>query len=183
MASPQSPARCWLGSSRVRRDAGPEPKRFHDLRHTAATLMLTMAVALETIQETLAHASFRTTRDIYARVLPSMQREAADKMGTFLRGEVSRGPWLHRSLHPVLADPSAAGCEDRSRFGSCPSRPRSQVVRQRSAKPPSRVRFPPWPPVIPSSQPAAIGYRRTHSESFLWRQREPVEGTPARPAG
>lgn len=63
--------------------------RFHDLRHTAATLMLVMGVPLETIQETLGHASFGTTKDIYAHVLPSMQREAADRMGEFLRGEAS----------------------------------------------------------------------------------------------
>ncbi len=49
--------------------------------------MLVMGVPLETIQETLGHASFRTTKDIYAHVLPSMQRDAADKMGAFLRGE------------------------------------------------------------------------------------------------
>ena len=72
---------------RLMREAGLQRKRFHDLRHTAATLMLVMGVPLETIQETLGHASFRTTKDIYAHVLPSMQREAADKMGAFLRGE------------------------------------------------------------------------------------------------
>ena len=71
------------------KDAGLNPRTFHGPRHTAATLLLTMVVRLEVIQETLGHASFRTTRDIYAHVLPSMQREAADKMGAFLRGEVS----------------------------------------------------------------------------------------------
>jgi integrase len=72
---------------RLMNEAGLEPRRFHDLRHTSATLMLVMGVPLETIQETLGHASFRTTKDIYGHVLPSMQREAADRMGAFLRGE------------------------------------------------------------------------------------------------
>lgn len=69
------------------RDAGIEPKRFHDLRHTAATMMLAMGVRLEVIQEVLGHASFRTTRDIYAHILPELTRDASDKIGAFLRGD------------------------------------------------------------------------------------------------
>lgn len=69
------------------REVGLEPKRFHDLRRITATLMLVVGVSPETILETLGHASFRTTKDTYAHVLPSMQRDAADKMGAFLRGE------------------------------------------------------------------------------------------------
>lgn len=72
---------------RLMREAGLEPKRFHDLRHTAATLMLVMGVPLEVIQQTLGHASYTTTRDLYAHVLPQMQRQASDKIGAFLRGE------------------------------------------------------------------------------------------------
>lgn len=72
---------------RLMRDAGLEPKRFHDLRHTAATLMLIMGVPLEVIQQTLGHASYTTTRDLYAHVLPEMQRQGSDKIGAFLRGE------------------------------------------------------------------------------------------------
>ena len=67
-------------------EAGLQPKRFHDLRHTAATLMLAMGVPMETISATLGHSGTRVTDEIYAHVLPSMQRDAADKMGAFLRG-------------------------------------------------------------------------------------------------
>ena len=71
----------------VMEEAGLERRRFHDLRHTAASLMLAMGVRLETMQETLGHASFRTPKDLYAHVMPEIQREAADRMGEFLRGE------------------------------------------------------------------------------------------------
>jgi integrase len=67
-------------------EAGLEPKRFHDLRHTAATLMLAMGVPMETLSATLSHRGTRVTDEAYAHVLPSMQRDAADKMGAFLRG-------------------------------------------------------------------------------------------------
>ena len=68
------------------KDAGLNPRTFHGLRHTAATLLLTMGVRLEVIQETLGHANFRATRDLYADVLPELQTDAADKMDAFLSG-------------------------------------------------------------------------------------------------
>ena len=54
--------------------------RFHDLRHTAATLMLKQGVHPKVVSERLGHASIQITLDRYSHVLPSMQREAADKM-------------------------------------------------------------------------------------------------------
>ncbi len=66
--------------------AGLGRRTFHGLRHTAATLLLTMGVPLAVIQEVLGHASLTTTRDLYADVLPELEREAADKMDAFLTG-------------------------------------------------------------------------------------------------
>jgi integrase len=67
------------------KDAELTPRTFHGLRHTAATLLLTMGVRLEVIQETLGHASFRTTRDLHTHARPEIQSDAADKMDAFLR--------------------------------------------------------------------------------------------------
>ena len=64
--------------------AGLGHRTFHGLRHTSATLLLTMGVPLAVIQEQLGHASFTTTRDLYADVLPELQRDAADRMDEFL---------------------------------------------------------------------------------------------------
>lgn len=58
--------------------------RFHDLRHSAATLFLSMGVPMKVIQELLGHSSITITADIYSHVLPSMYREAMDKIGGFL---------------------------------------------------------------------------------------------------
>jgi integrase len=59
--------------------------RFHDLRHSAATLLLSMGVPLKVVQELLGHSNFSMTANIYAHVLPSMQQEAMNKMDDFFR--------------------------------------------------------------------------------------------------
>lgn len=54
--------------------------RFHDLRHTAATLLLKENVHPKIVQEMLGHSSITLTLDTYSHVIPSMQKEAASKM-------------------------------------------------------------------------------------------------------
>ena len=63
--------------------------RFHDLRHTAATLMLAHGVNPKVVQERLGHANIRITLDTYAHVVPSMQREAADRIDDVLRAHLA----------------------------------------------------------------------------------------------
>jgi integrase len=60
------------------------PIRFHDLRHTAATLMLGAGVHPKIVSERLGHATIAITMDTYQHVLPTMQREAADVMAAIL---------------------------------------------------------------------------------------------------
>ncbi|MEI6805519.1 MAG: site-specific integrase [Myxococcaceae bacterium] len=54
--------------------------RFHDFRHTAATLLLSQGVHPKVVQERLGHAQISITLDTYSHVLPSMQKEAAEKL-------------------------------------------------------------------------------------------------------
>lgn len=56
--------------------------RFHDLRHSAATILLGMGVHPKIVQELLGHSNINTTMDIYSHVLPSMQKEAMGKLDT-----------------------------------------------------------------------------------------------------
>lgn len=58
------------------------PIRFHDLRHTSATLLLAQGVHPKVVQERHAHISM--TLDTYSHVLPSMQKDAAGKLDSML---------------------------------------------------------------------------------------------------
>ena len=66
------------------RNAGLPRIRFHDLRHSAATLLLGMGVEMKIVQELLGHSSISITADIYGHVLPPMYKSAMDKMDGFL---------------------------------------------------------------------------------------------------
>jgi len=58
--------------------------RFHDLRHTCATLLLGRNVNPKIVQEMLGHANISETMDTYSHVLPSMQESAASAIETAL---------------------------------------------------------------------------------------------------
>ena len=64
--------------------SGAPAIRFHDLRHTAATFLLAQGVDPRTIMETLGHSQISLALNTYAHVLPSLQRDAADRMNAML---------------------------------------------------------------------------------------------------
>ena len=70
---------------RVLERAGLDELRFHDLRHTFATLALQNGVDVKTLSGILGHYSAGFTLDTYAHVTTQMQEEAANKMGDFLQ--------------------------------------------------------------------------------------------------
>ncbi|MEA2594030.1 MAG: hypothetical protein QOF01_499, partial [Thermomicrobiales bacterium] len=59
--------------------------RFHDLRHTGATLMIANGVPAKVVSERLGHASISITLGLYAHVQEGMQRDAADRLEEMLR--------------------------------------------------------------------------------------------------
>ena len=69
--------------------AGLPPIRFHDLRHTAASLLFAQGVHPKVVQERLGHATIAITLDTYSHVIPTMQKEAATQLDALLsaRGE------------------------------------------------------------------------------------------------
>jgi integrase len=66
--------------------AGLPAVRLYDLRHTAATLALTVGVSPKVVSEQLGHASAAFTLDVYSHVLPHMQDDAAAKVEAALIG-------------------------------------------------------------------------------------------------
>jgi integrase len=72
--------------------AGLTHVRYHDLRHTAATLLIAQGVPMKFVQKILGHSSFKVTMDTYAHVLPSMLEDAAQVMEDLLTPQT---PLLH----------------------------------------------------------------------------------------
>ncbi len=70
--------------------AGMNHIRFHDLRHTHATWLLTSGVHPKVVQERLGHGTIGITLDTYSHVLPSMQEEAARKIDAILQVALDR---------------------------------------------------------------------------------------------
>jgi integrase len=64
--------------------AGLPDIRFHDLRHTAATLLLMSGVHPKIVADRLGHSKIGITIDLYSHVLPSMQKEAASRIDSLL---------------------------------------------------------------------------------------------------
>jgi integrase len=59
--------------------------RFHDLRHSHATQMLSSNVHPKVVQERLGHAGVAVTLDLYSHVLPGIQENAAERVDEVLR--------------------------------------------------------------------------------------------------
>ncbi len=73
---------------RVLKRAGLPKVRFHDLRHTFATLALQNGVDVKTVSGMLGHFSAGFTLDTYAHITSAAQRQAAQTMGSVLAGTV-----------------------------------------------------------------------------------------------
>lgn len=61
--------------------------RFHDLRHTFATLLLAKGVHIKVISEMLGHSSIRITLDTYSHVVPSLQAEAISALDAMFNND------------------------------------------------------------------------------------------------
>jgi integrase len=75
---------------KVLKEANLPRIRFHDLRHTAATLMLLKGVPAITVSKILGHASVGFTLQTYGHVLPSMEQDAVKKMDDLFAGMTGR---------------------------------------------------------------------------------------------
>jgi integrase len=84
LGTPLDPSNMSRDFKRTLKMAGLPNIRFHDLRHTAATLMLQQGIHPKIVQERLGHSDISLTLNTYSHVLPSMQEDAAEKMDEIL---------------------------------------------------------------------------------------------------
>jgi integrase len=74
--------RYWLPAVR---DAGLEPLRFHDLRHTCASLLIAQGAHVKEIQMRLGHSSITTTMNVYGHLLPSLDQRLSEGLDEMYR--------------------------------------------------------------------------------------------------
>jgi integrase len=82
-----NPNRVLEALKKVLKQAGLPTIRFHDLRHSAATLLLSLGIHPKVVQELLGHSQIGMTLDIYSHVLPTMQKEAMERLTKALEDE------------------------------------------------------------------------------------------------
>ena len=83
---PHTVSQAWR---RIVRRLGLKGVRFHDLRHTCASMLLQQGVHPKIVQERLGHSSISITLDLYSHVVPGLQHAAADKMDAIFNKSVT----------------------------------------------------------------------------------------------
>jgi integrase len=87
-----NPTRDMLGQLKsLLKKAGLPDIRFHDLRHSAATLLLSVGVHPKVVQEILGHSQIGITLDVYSHVLPGMQQDAINRLNAVIEGAAMVG--------------------------------------------------------------------------------------------
>lgn len=89
--SPLLPSTVSQAWRRLTRGLGFNNIRFHDLRHSHATLMLKAGVHPKVVQERLGHSSIAITLDTYSHVMPGMQHHAAETFAKMLDPNIRQG--------------------------------------------------------------------------------------------
>lgn len=74
------------GIPRIKR-TGCEGLKFHEHRHTRATLLISNRAEIKTVQNGFGHSAAALTMDICAHAIEQNDREAADEIGELLGGE------------------------------------------------------------------------------------------------
>ncbi len=98
----------WWSNSRINRDlklllegATLRPQRFHDLRHTFASLLLASGVSPRTLMEWLKHNQSGITMNIYAHVMPAAKQDAAESSRRYSpeahRGQTGVNPRVRKT--------------------------------------------------------------------------------------
>jgi integrase len=84
VGTPIDPRNLYREFQGICRSAGLGDWHPHELRHSAASLMLAQGVKIQVVSQVLGHASIRMTADVYGHILDPDRAEAADVMGTTL---------------------------------------------------------------------------------------------------
>jgi integrase len=84
IGTPIDPRNLYREFQTVCRKAGLGDWHPHELRHSAASLMLAQGVKIQVVSQVLGHSSIRMTADVYGHILDPDRKEAAEAMGSVL---------------------------------------------------------------------------------------------------
>ena len=84
--------------SKILERAGLPHMRFHDLRHTHATLMLMAGIHPKIVSERLGHSKIAITLDIYSHIVPRMQEAAAESFDQLLKAKAGEAESVSKML-------------------------------------------------------------------------------------
>jgi integrase len=104
IGTPMEPRNLYRRYKTLLKKAGLPDIRFHDLRHTAATLMLLNGIPLLVVSRRLGHSKPSVTLDIYGHAMPGMQDEAAALMDEMMTP-------ITAQLQPNCSSPENASTE------------------------------------------------------------------------
>lgn len=82
---PQDPRNLLRHYERIIKRSGLPYIRFHDLRHTHATMLLQLGEHPKVVSERLGHSRVGITMDVYSHVMPDMQKDAADNFEKMMK--------------------------------------------------------------------------------------------------
>jgi integrase len=86
IGTPIEPRNLYRDFRGILADAKLPMIRFHDLRHSAASLLLAQGAHPRLVMELLGHSKISTTMDTYSHVIPAMMKDVADKMESIFTG-------------------------------------------------------------------------------------------------
>ncbi len=87
LGTPVHPRNDYRSFREIIRQAGLRQVRLHDLRHTAASVLLAQGVPARVVMEILGHSQISVTLNTYAHVAPEIAREAAQRVEGALWGD------------------------------------------------------------------------------------------------
>lgn len=87
VGTPMSPRNLLRDFKELLRTANLPDIRFHDLRHSCASLLAANGVPARVAMEVLGHANITTTQNIYTHVFDDAKRQAADVMDKLFAGK------------------------------------------------------------------------------------------------
>ena len=90
---PFQPSNVWRRAQRAWKRAGIEPIGLHEARHTFASVLIASGVNAKAITTYMGHASIQTTYDLYGKLMPGSEAEAAALVDAYLAR--AGGPITH----------------------------------------------------------------------------------------